>query len=149
MNEDGTTNDNYNESKQHRIMGVPLEYVEAPDPTDIIWENIEWPDHYRTKATGCVFIVSTILLLLTLLMFIGIKSKAGQVQIMYPPRMDCKSIDSMFTTISGDVSIINQKKYSEFAAPDKNMTHEFIGGGYYQCYCTKFSNYQVFKQRAE
>lgn len=79
---------------------LPLEFVEAPEPSDIIWENIEWSDSYRIKATCVVFLVSTVLLLVVLLMFIGIKAKAGQVQIMYPPRMDCTSITSLFTVTS-------------------------------------------------
>lgn len=28
------------------------------------------------------------------------------------------------------------------------MTHQYIGGGYYQCYCKKFSNYMLLKERA-
>ena len=78
-------------------------------------------------------------------MFIGLKSKAGKVQMMYPPRMDCKAVDSLFTTND----IIDQKSYLEQANNDRNLTQNYVGGGYFQCYCTKFSNYMVFKQRAK
>lgn len=44
-------------------------------------------------------------------------------------------------------TIINQKDYFKYAEADKEPTQNSIGGGYYQCYCTKFSNMMVFKKK--
>ena len=41
-------------------------------------------------------ILSAILLLITLFIFIGIKSKAGEALTKFPLRMECNQLDSLF-----------------------------------------------------
>jgi hypothetical protein len=46
-NEDGSLNEYYLEmylveGNEFKSLGQPLEYEEAPEPSDIIWHNIEW-----------------------------------------------------------------------------------------------------------
>ena len=57
----------------------------------------------------------------------------------------------MFTT--GEVDdkgkpIIDQQQFFNWAEDDKVQTMEYAGGGYYQCYCKKFSDYHAVKSAA-
>ena len=62
------------EKNDFSSLGVVLDYEQAPEPTDIIWENIEYTDLQRNGVMSCNVIISAILLLITLFIFIGIKS---------------------------------------------------------------------------
>ena len=70
-------------------LGVELRYEKAPEPTDIIWENLEYSDLQRNFFMGINVIISAVLLLITLFIFIGIKSKAAEALTKFPARMEC------------------------------------------------------------
>lgn len=84
-NEDGTINHNYNQLYDEdgnditklNSLGVELEYEEAPEPTDIIWENLEQSELQRKARMSCVILVSAVLLFITLFIIMGLKVKAG------------------------------------------------------------------------
>lgn len=60
--------------------------------------------------------------------------------------MECSVVDSLFPNAKNDTTMMS--KYLDYAENDKELTNKLVGGGYYQCFCKKFSTTDVFAQKA-
>ena len=69
-NEDGTPNQNYkefnkNKKDRFKVYGKELAYELAPEPSDIIWENLQFGRSYKLAMEFKVFLGIVSFLLLT------------------------------------------------------------------------------------
>lgn len=53
--------------------------------------------------------------------------------------MDCETISTLFSSTVDDELEVDQASFYTYAAKDKDPTLNYVGAGYYQCYCTSFS----------
>lgn len=80
-------NDNYNDFKEgkagskpykpFKMQGVELEFEEAAEPSDIIWENLQVSRAKEQTCEAWVCVLICFFLLLTFGIFTGLKIKAG------------------------------------------------------------------------
>jgi len=64
----------------------------APEPSNIVWENLEVRLSEQRKRKVVAFICITIFIILTFLLFTVLKSANGKNKLKYPPRTDCDNI---------------------------------------------------------
>ena len=108
----------------------------APEPSNIVWENLESTAVKRASRKFCVIVIICIFIFLTFLLYSALKSKAGKNKLMYPVRTDCDGLAQLFTGADGKVDLEAYKRHAEH---DKEETGQFRGAGYYMCYCKKNS----------
>lgn len=79
-----------------KLLGTPILFEEAVEPSNIIWENT----HFTTKQQTIRKVIVTFLVALVLLgafaLFAFLKIKAVRNQRKYPPGTNCDDIDVMF-----------------------------------------------------
>ena len=121
QNENQTINELYDENNRMKSLGVPLDFEEAPEPSDVIWENLEINEETKMQNTGYVCLTISFFLLLTFFIFTGLKVVSGNAVLQYPPNQDCLSVDHMFAGESGE---IDQARYFSFASKDKIETRD-------------------------
>lgn len=124
------------EDNKFKILGKNIICHDAPEPSNVIWENLETTNLQRQSRKCGVVVVICIFLILTFLLFSVLKSKAGENKLKYPSANDCDAYDAMF---EGEKM---KEKFKEYAQFDKAMTMDTRGAGYYQCYCSKHSSFQ-------
>jgi hypothetical protein len=84
------------QSKPANSESYELEISDAPEPSDIIWENLQISDRQvKCRECGVCFTVA-LLLVLVLLLFTTMKYQAGKNANKYPLNTDCKAVDSLF-----------------------------------------------------
>ena len=111
---------------KYKFLGEPLCFWEAPEPTNIIWENRDKTFSQQAQRKGIVITVIFLLLLLAFMAFFFLKKQTVANSKIYPATVDCPSIDAMFP---------NSTIYQYFANIDSEPTSEEKGTGIYQCYC--------------
>ena len=102
-------------------MGCRWTFEEAPEPSDVIWENLEINEETKMQNTGYVCLTISFFLLLTFFIFTGLKVVSGNAVLQSPPNQDCLSVDHMFAGESGE---IDQARYFSFASKDKIETRD-------------------------
>ena len=104
-------------------MNEPLSFEEAPEPTNIIWENRHisyWNQFIRQII---VIIIIGVILLLAVVIFFFLKKIAIANQEKYPPSRDCVSISALFKDKPSD--------YKKYADIDMDDTLSKKGTGVY------------------
>ena len=109
------------------LFGENTTIAEAPEPSNIIWENLEVGKTKQDTRGFAVGLLIAFFIFLTFLLFATLKTAAGENNVKYPRQIDCSHIASEF---QDDIESL-----AEFALADKNATLEFKGAGIYQCYC--------------
>lgn len=83
-------------SSEYTLLGEPLSMTQAPEPTNIIWENRDKSFQTKLKRKFIVVAIIIILLLGAFLAFYFLKRTTITNYRKYPPTTDCKSIIKMF-----------------------------------------------------
>lgn len=83
-------------SAKHSFMGEPLAMQEAPEPTNIIWENRDKTFTTQLKRKAIVVLVVIALLLGAFVGFYILKRQTVDNYLKYPPTTDCDAILKMF-----------------------------------------------------
>jgi len=107
----------------------------APEPSNIIWENLETTNFQRGARKTFVVILITLFIFITFLVYTGLKSKAGANKLKYPSSTDCEGLKYLFQTGEGDTLKLEKEEFFNYATHDKAETANYRGAGYYMCYC--------------
>lgn len=67
-----------------RFLGEDLEIKEAPEPTDIIWENREYSPAFRSSRTAFVWVIIFFMLLIAFFAIFKCSVIADTAENMYP-----------------------------------------------------------------
>ena len=78
-------------------MGHNVVVNTANEPSDIIWENLQYGYSYMNRQQIKVGIIITIFIFLTFMLFSVLKATAGKNSLKYPNTVDC-------FTLSGDLA---------------------------------------------
>lgn len=107
-------------SSDIEFMGTPICFVEAPEPTNIIWENRQVSYTTQVFKSIIVIIVIFILLAVTLVAFYFLKQQTIANLKKYPPSTDCSAIEEQFPSgISSDTFKENAKIDAELISETK------------------------------
>ena len=133
----GNSNPKY---KPLEDLGHKLEVKEAPEPSDIIWEHIEFSYAQRWSYFFLIYVLVCVGIVAVSVLQISLKSIPGEVFLKYPERVKCAPFNSQFGTFNREKNDFtfdeNQKKsFKHFANLDKKLTNEGAGAGYYLCFC--------------
>lgn len=117
-----------------------MKIEEAPEPSNVIWENLEVSSMTRGARKSGVVLLITLFIFITFLVYSGLKSRAGANKLKYPSSTNCNSIGLLFSKedADGKMSMTEDswKEFEKIAAYDKYQTTENgRGAGYYMCYC--------------
>lgn len=101
--------------KNFKFLGdIPI-FKDAPEPTNIIWENLEITPAQGRRRKCFTYMVILIFIFSVFLLFTFLKSRSGKNKLMYPVSTDCKAIQSLFTDNQGEV---NLNQFLQFATRD-------------------------------
>lgn len=131
----GKKNEKYTEFD---IMDQKVKFVDAPEPSNVIWENLEVTSRQRTSRKCGVGMVIFVFLIFTFVMFSLLKSTSGANKLKYPDYQDCPGIQQLFEKPDKTIDVAT---FELFAQNDKDLTLISRGTGYYQCYCKLHSSY--------
>ena len=92
-NEDGSINDDYQEFLSN---GQRMVVKDAPEPSNIIWENVATTPGRLLFNQIVSTIVIAIFLVATFFFFTWLKTRAGENLFKYPTRINCNTIRSQF-----------------------------------------------------
>lgn len=122
------------EEATREFMEEPLAFEEAPEPTNIIWENrhISGKNQFVRKVLVAISVL--LFLILALVIFSLLKRTVLQNQLQYPPTTDCQMISGMFNVPEP----LDYQPYQAAAYADMNNTLNQIGVGLYYCYCKSY-----------
>jgi len=86
---DGSVNTEY---EPLMLLGEPTTVTAAPEPSNVIWENLEvTPVQRGCRKTGVTLLI-TLFIFLTFLLYSALKSRAGENKLKYPTKVDCEGI---------------------------------------------------------
>lgn len=77
-------------------MNEVAEIKAAPEPSNVIWENLEVTPFQRGARKTGVVVVVTLFIFFTFIVYSILKSKAGENKLKYPSSTDCDGIESLF-----------------------------------------------------
>ena len=117
---------------KHLLMMEPLHFKEAPEPTDIIWENRNVTKKQQNRRKVVVVLIIIGLLIAAFVIFYYLKGQTIDNVKRYPPTQDCSSIASYFD------DNYDSQQFKDFAQTDMDLTKKFVGTGIYQCYCKDY-----------
>ena len=117
-------------SAKSSFLGEPFAMQEAPEPTNIIWENRDKTFSMKLKRQIIVLCIIIILLLGAFFTFYILKRQTIANYRKYPPTTDCDGVLKMF----GDDPYKNPL-FLTVAGADKDATLNEQGTGIYQCFC--------------
>ena len=145
VNPDGKKNPN---KVDFKLLGDQLVIEQAPEPTDIIWENLEIGKLDMFIAKVRYFVIHFIILFFSLILFTFLKSQKDTITRKYKEGLDCTSINNLF---GGGSELVKNKqfyeRYRKAAIYDEIDTLLGHGLGFYQCFCNTFSQHsKAFKQ---
>jgi hypothetical protein len=125
----------------HEFDGEPLIFEEAPEPTNIIWENRQISYKQQMIWTAIVSAIIVFLLFLAFMAFFELKKQTIANYQKYPPTTNCDDLDNIFGLTKDGVStgkkVENDVNFIKNAEADKKLISNFgTGTGVYQCYCT-------------
>lgn len=79
------------------FLGSLPKFKAAPEPTNIIWENLEVSYSTRLKRKCVVSGLVALFIALTFVLFTFLKVQSGKNKVKYPASTDCASINGLFT----------------------------------------------------
>ena len=103
-----------------------MECKEAPEPSNLIWENLQDSPAEMNQMKGQVFFVLIMALVVIFTILASLKQSVIKTTKKYPAAMDCNKLMPK----KKDVTI-----YKQFATEDKTATDALEGIGYFYCYC--------------
>lgn len=107
---------------QNSLLKDLIHLRSAPEPSNILWENLHVSPTQRIVRTIVVAIVIFLLLLGMFALFTGLEVISVKNIGRYPPTTNCANIDAMFT---------NNATYEAFALTDRPFTDYQQGTGIY------------------
>ncbi len=78
------------------LLGHDIIMRSAPEPSDIIWENLHVSENQRKCRSAIVFVISAIFLLGMFFLFVWMKSLAVKNMLRYPQTLNCDSVATIF-----------------------------------------------------
>ena len=91
----------YNAFRQHETINlftqVPQKVVEPSEPTNIIWENIDFPSTSRSRRILCSVFIVVILLAMSFAATLLIKQSAKESFDKYDKSMKCETIGKVYS----------------------------------------------------
>ena len=108
--------------KYLEILGEKLELMEAPEASDIIWENMS---HSQTKIfrnTALTWVIVIAFLHMIVLLYIVLHLPIIKINKRYPPLRACGPLEEVHN---------DQDDFYNFAFDDMNNTLNSMGRGYY------------------
>ena len=90
----GANNPDY---KPFKLLGEDAEVKICNEPSDIIWENLEFSKLQRASRTCLVTLAITLFLIATFIVFAFLRSYAGLFADKYPSSTSCPKIKYTFT----------------------------------------------------
>ena len=121
----------YNKSgKALEILDEKLELEEVGEPSDLIWENVGYPQ--KLIFRNQLFVIFSMTAFLLVVLYFSTVFQVAEYQKVkgYPQLIDCESISSQFDSVD---------LFKELAEYDKQGTIDNHGHGFYQCYCKEHS----------
>ena len=137
-NENGTDNGDFTDG--FKSSDIELEVVDAPEPSNILWENLQVSKTMEKINQGAVYFAITIILVIVFVIMAFLKRATAENMQKYPSRTPCAGISSLYEGA--------EENYAKAATLDMQPTFDKVGGGYYQCYCKHFSYSYVMKNIA-
>lgn len=123
------------------LFGEDASIQAAPEPSNVIWENLEVTPLLRGSLKFGVIVLISIFIFITFLVYTALKSQAGNNKLTYPSSTNCAGIQDLFVKENGNPDTTDWKAFKEYADHDKDETLSRRGAGYYMCYCkTKYKN---------
>lgn len=89
-------------SSKHTLLGEPLAFWEAPEPTNIIWEHRDRTFKEQTIRKLIVIFTVFLTLLGAFIVFYILKQQTINNYKKYPPTTDCQAILDMFDSNFAD-----------------------------------------------
>lgn len=80
------------------FLGEDAQIAAAPEPSNVIWENLEVSRKEINKRKCIAGIIVSIFIFCTFLLFTYLKTKSGRNKLKYPSTVDCDFIYTMFDT---------------------------------------------------
>lgn len=87
--------------KDTKILGHTCKVEKSGEPSDIIWENLQYTRAYMLRQRVYVFIAILVIIFLISILFTVLKSQAGKNKLTYPGDVDCESIYDSYPTPEG------------------------------------------------
>jgi len=119
------------------MFGEKARFKEAPEPSNIIWENLETTGKTMRSRKCLVDMIIITFVCITFVTFVALKATSGKTKMQYPISVDCDEIENQIlnspNTVDGEMDM---DLYKEFAEKDKDYAKQFLSSGMYQCYCT-------------
>lgn len=112
---------------QQQLLGQTIQFEEASEPTDIIWENRHFTKCDYIKRQSIAFVIIAILLFGSFIVVFIVASYSSTIANRYPPTVDCTAIDSDYGDQLSQYAF-DDYKFTE-ANPDKKSS------GTLQCFC--------------
>lgn len=78
------------------LFGEKAKIMVAPEPSSVVWENLEVDKKETRKRYSIVLTVILVFILVTFLSFTAMKHLAGQNKLVYPASTDCADIRHNF-----------------------------------------------------
>jgi hypothetical protein len=66
--------------------------TEAPEPSDIIYENLKYDEKYKRKNNWLVGICFTVLFVIIFYWMTRLRAIPGRLLTNYPPNMNCEAV---------------------------------------------------------
>lgn len=85
----GKLNDKY---QPFEILGEETKFTEAPEPSNVLWENLEVTGKQRAGRKCGVGMVIFFFMVFTFVLFSVLKSKQGANKLKYPDNQNCNSV---------------------------------------------------------
>eukprot|EP00347_Sterkiella_histriomuscorum_P002409 403368266 len=130
-------------NSKHKFFDDYLCFQEAPEPTNIIWENRDRTFKQQTTRKIIVVAIIIILLIAAFIAFYVLKLQTIRNYQKYPPATDCNSISEIF---GGNYDNANFIKYAE---QDNSLTQNKKGTGIYFCFCKDYRSKQNTDKKYE
>lgn len=86
----GRNNEKY---QPFEFLGEQTKFSEAPEPSNVLWENLEVTGKQRTSRKCGVYMVILMFMVFTFVLFSVLKSKQGANKLKYPDNQNCKSVE--------------------------------------------------------
>ena len=91
---------NDKEDQTLSLYGIEINIQEAPEVTNVVWENLSVHYHEVVRNQFITVFVICAILFLVLVFFIFSKSAATSVLFKFPPSTNCDTINSMFNSVN-------------------------------------------------
>lgn len=83
---------NQKNAKKMTIFGQPVQFREATEPSNIIWENLEVTKATQKKRKVKVSIAILMFIVACFFLFVGLKATSGKNKQKYPVRVECDEL---------------------------------------------------------